>query len=227
MFGQVRDATASRVCNARCRNRAAVWGPQAEGNSLEGMVDLNDLIKQQSWDFIGFIVLFMIARLVNLNRFNQVTLGFLGIQSWFILAKLVNIIWLSFGIIVDLWNYRGVKNHLVGWVLFRFGTHHAQGTCKHGKIGINYPFAISDNKEALPLWLSENWGIAVPLISGYDFIVIGVISQLLVAFRWRHTWSSNCVPVSFRLPFTLTEPLSHTDWTMPHPTPPHPTLCPT
>ena len=23
-------------------------------------------------------------------------------------------------------------------------------------------------------------------------------------FRWRHTWSSNCVPVSFRLPFTLT-----------------------
>lgn len=58
-----------------------MWGPQAEGNSLEGMVDLNDLIKQQSWDFIGFIVLFMIAKLVNLNRFNQVTLGFLGIHS--------------------------------------------------------------------------------------------------------------------------------------------------
>lgn len=58
-----------------------MWGAQAEGKPLEGMVDLNDLIKQQSWDFIGFIVLFMIAKLVNLNRFNQATPGFPGIHT--------------------------------------------------------------------------------------------------------------------------------------------------
>ena len=81
------------------------------------------------------------------------------------------------------------------------------------------------------LWFQRNWKDRTYCSSRAASLVPNpsrVLNSLgTYFFRWRHTWSSNCVPVSFRLPFTLTEPLSHTDWTMPHPTPPRPTLCPT
>ena len=76
------------------------------------------------------------------------------------------------------------------------------------------------------LWFQRNWKDRTYCSSRAASLVPNpsrVLNSLgTYFFRWRHTWSSNCVPVSFRLPFTLTEPLSHTDWTMPHPTPPNP-----
>ena len=58
------------------------------------------------------------------------------------------------------------------------------------------------------LWFQRNWKDRTYCSSRAASLVPNpsrVLNSLgTYFFRWRHTWSSNCVPVSFRLPFTLT-----------------------
>ena len=78
------------------------------------------------------------------------------------------------------------------------------------------------------LWFQRNWKDRTYCSSRAASLVPNpsrVLNSLgTYFFRWRHTWSSNCVPVSFRFAF-------HFDWTTfphwlnhapPHPTPPNP-----